>query len=272
MPISRLSIPVRKQAGYSLLMVVFMVATILIMAAASAPNILTQGRREREEETVWRGEQYQRAIGLYFRKFGRYPTKIEDLTKQTNGVRFLRKAYKDPMNTQDGSWRFIYVGPNGQLIGSLRHTSLLQGLLTAPPVPGASPFGAVSQPAPPPGAAAFGAGQPNSALGAPPGAPAPNPLESQPQPLEGATIGGNIIGVGSKVKQSSLRIYEGGDTYEQWEFIWNPNQQGQALPATLPSNPATPGTTPPGGMPAPGVTTVPGAPPPPATTTPTTFP
>src|ERR1700687_3955490 len=120
----------RKQAGYTLLMVVFMVATMIIFAAAVAPNLLTQGRREKEEEVVWRGQQYERAIGLYYRKFGKYPTKIEDLTKQTNGVRFLRQAYKDPMNKDDGSWRFIYVGPNGQLIGSLRQTSLLQGALS----------------------------------------------------------------------------------------------------------------------------------------------
>ena len=75
---------------------------------------------------MWRGEQYERAIGMYFQKFGRYPTKIDDLTKQTNGVRFLRQAYTDPMNKEDGCWRFIYVGPNGQLIGSLHGTSLLQ--------------------------------------------------------------------------------------------------------------------------------------------------
>ena len=120
MPISRNNARRRKQAGYSLLMVVFLVATMLILAAAAVPNILVQGRREREEEMIWRGEQYERAIGMYFSKFGRYPTKIDDLTKQTNGIRFLRQAYTDPMNKEDGSWRFIYVGPNGQLIGSLR--------------------------------------------------------------------------------------------------------------------------------------------------------
>ena len=128
------------EAGYSLLMVVFLVATSLVVSAAVATNVLTQGRREREEETVWRGEQYERAIGLYFRKFGRYPTKIDDLTKQTNGVRFLRQAYTEPMNREDGSWRFIYVGPNGQLIGSLRSQSLLQNALTS--LPGGSSLGA----------------------------------------------------------------------------------------------------------------------------------
>ncbi|HEX3372073.1 MAG TPA: type II secretion system protein, partial [Candidatus Acidoferrales bacterium] len=100
-----------REAGFTLLMVVFLVAIMSITALAVAPNLLTEGRREKEADMIWRGEQYQRAILLYYRKFGKYPTKIEDLTKQTNGVRFLRQAYTDPMNKDDGSWRFIYVGP-----------------------------------------------------------------------------------------------------------------------------------------------------------------
>ena len=59
-----------------MLMVVFMVAAMIILAAAAAPNVLTQGRREKEAEMVWRGQQYARAIGLYYRKFGKYPTKL----------------------------------------------------------------------------------------------------------------------------------------------------------------------------------------------------
>src|ERR1035438_6085120 len=149
MPILKHNLRRSRQSGYSLVMVIFLVATIIILTAVASPSILTQGRREREAETVWRGEQYERAIGLYFRKFGRYPTKVDDLTKQTNGVRFLRKAYTDPMNKDDGSWRFIYVGPNGQLIGSLRSQSLLQGVLTAPTLPGASLQGLGAQLAPP---------------------------------------------------------------------------------------------------------------------------
>jgi type II secretory pathway pseudopilin PulG len=132
----------RDQAGYSLLMVIFIVATMIILASAATLKIDTQGRRERETEMVWRGRQYERAIGMYYRKFGKYPTKVDDLVNQTNGIRFLRKAYKDPMNKEDGSWRFIYVGPNGQLIGSKRQISLLQSVLsTAAPPGGSSPFG-----------------------------------------------------------------------------------------------------------------------------------
>ena len=279
MPHSRNNSRRQKQAGYSLLMAIFMVATMLLLTSAAALRIDTQGRRVREAELVWRGEQYRRAIGLYFRKFGKYPTKVDDLVKQTNGVRFLRQAYAEPMNKEDGSWRFIYVGPGGQLIGSLRRTSLLQSVISTPTQPaGATPFGLGSQAGSvfgaTPGASGanpFGAGgvqgqsgqSTNSAL-------TPNPLSSsQPQPLEGAVIGGNIIGVASKVKQSSMRVYQGGDTYELWEFIWNPQQQvaipGQGLGgAPNPNIPAGP-TTAPGvpvpGQPPPGVAPGPGNPP-----------
>ena len=254
MPISRTKTRRRSDAGYTLLMVVFMAATVLILAAATAPNLLTEGRREREAEMAWRGEQYERAIGLFFQKTGRYPTKIEDLTSQTNGVRFLRKAYKDPMNTEDGSWRFIYVGPNGELIGSLMHASLMQigpaapALAAGPSAAGVPPGGAPS------GAATFSAGgtapsttpQSGTAAAQQPGAVSPNPLESQPQSLEGDVIGGNIIGVASKVKMPSLRIYEGGTTYQKWEFIWNPNQNGlmPGTPMPVQQAPVAPGMTP----------------------------
>jgi hypothetical protein len=275
------------QSGYTMLMVVFMVATMIIFATVVAPNLLTQGRRERETEMVWRGEQYERAIGLYYRKFGKYPTKIEDLTKQTNGVRFLRQAYNDPMNKDDGSWRFIYVGPNGQLIGSVRHSSVLQAL-TPPPTalsgasslsgPG-SGLGAVLsgalQPSNSPNNPPGGAPTPGSGTTGPPGAPsagqpgtqtngapAPDSLESQPQPLEGAVIGGNIIGIGSKIQQPSIRVYEGGDTYQQWEFIWNPTQMS-AIPGQNSVNPVVPTTQTP--TQAPGQTPqVPAVNPPPA--------
>jgi len=219
-------------------MVVFMVAAMIIAAAAAAPNILTQGRREKETEMVWRGQQYVRAIGLYYRKFGKYPTKVEDLTKQTNGVRFLRQAYTDPMNKDDGSWRFIYVGPNGQLIGSLRQTSLLQTALTTPGMGALSALGGGLQPLSPPALTtganqAPGIGQPGQQQNP---AAAPNSLQSQLQPLTGPVLGGNIIGVGSKMKQPSLRIYLGGETYQEWEFIWNPTGQ-IALPLQAPVNP-----------------------------------
>src|SRR5271168_4338782 len=99
------------EAGYTLLFAVFLAASMLIMLTVVSLKITTQGQREQEEEMVWRGHQYERGIRRYVQKFGRYPTKIDDMVKATSGVRYMREAYKDPMNKADGSWRFIYVTP-----------------------------------------------------------------------------------------------------------------------------------------------------------------
>src|SRR5882762_7075630 len=117
----------RGERGYALLMVVFLVTLLLISVVAVAPNILTEGKREKEKEMVWRGKQYARGVKLYYRKMGRFPTSLDDLTKpKTGSLRFMRQAYKDPMNKEDGAWRLIYVGAAGQLIGSLKPRQNLQ--------------------------------------------------------------------------------------------------------------------------------------------------
>src|SRR5260370_34956795 len=128
------SVPMRRnmrgQEGYALTLVIFMLALIVIASVAAAPDVITNGRREREEEMIWRGNQYVRGIRLYVRYYQmhggttRFPTSMEDLTKNKGGIRFMRQAYKDPVNPVDGSWRMIYVGPNGQLIGSLKSRPL----------------------------------------------------------------------------------------------------------------------------------------------------
>jgi hypothetical protein len=120
----------RGQDGYALSLVVFLLALIAIASVAAAPNVIINGRREKELEMIWRGKQYVRGIRLYVRYYQmhggttRFPTSMEDLTKNKVGLRFMRQAYKDPVNAVDGSWRLIYVGPNGQLIGSLKSRPL----------------------------------------------------------------------------------------------------------------------------------------------------
>ena len=181
LPLPSRLIPARNrsgQEGYTLLFAVFLVAVMMITLTTAALKIETQGQREREEEMVWRGHQYERGIRRYVAKFGRYPTKIDDLVKATSGVRYMREAYKDPTNKEDGSWRFIYVTPAGQLIGSVRYTSLIQmalmdkmaqfggaaaaGLAGMPGSPvGTSPFSSTS---PFGGSSAFG-NQGSSAFG-----------------------------------------------------------------------------------------------------------
>jgi uncharacterized membrane protein YgcG len=110
----------RGQKGYALLLVLFFLALLALGTIAATPSAITSGQRDKEEEMVWRGRQYVRGIRLYYQKTHRFPTQLEDLYKSKTGIRFMRQAYKDPMNPVDGSWRLIYVGPNGQLIGSLK--------------------------------------------------------------------------------------------------------------------------------------------------------
>src|ERR1700691_2088150 len=88
------------QHGYVLLTRLLMVAMMIIAAGAVVQTIAFQIKRDREEEMVHRGVQYARAIRSYYKKFGRYPTKIEDL-ESANNLRFLRKRYKDPITGKD---------------------------------------------------------------------------------------------------------------------------------------------------------------------------
>src|ERR1700675_309701 len=111
----------RGQQGFALMMVMLLTTLVLLSAIVAAPYVRTERQREREEEMIWRGKQYIRGIKLFYRKNGRFPTSVDDLIKPKVGsVRYMRQAYKDPMNKEDGAWRMIYVGPAGQLIGSLK--------------------------------------------------------------------------------------------------------------------------------------------------------
>src|SRR6202142_22605 len=113
----------RNQGGYALLLVVFLTALLVVSTTSIGLKILTEGKREKEQEMIWRGKQYTRGIKMYYRKLGRFPNSLDDLTKPKIGnIRFMRQAYKDPMNKEDGSWRLIYVGPAGNLIGSLNQS------------------------------------------------------------------------------------------------------------------------------------------------------
>src|ERR1700737_925447 len=107
--------PSQRQRGYILLTLMLVVALLAIAALAVAPDLAFETRRDREEELIHRGVQYSRAVRAYFKKFGRYPTKLEDL-ESANNLRFLRKRYKDPVNGQD--FKLLHFG-EVKMLGSL---------------------------------------------------------------------------------------------------------------------------------------------------------
>lgn len=229
---SRVCAPRRRNAGYALLLILFFVAVMGITAAAVAPSALQQGRREREEELIWRGEQYARAVRLFFRKNGRFPNSTEEMAKPgPNGLRYLRQEYKDPMNPTDGSWRFLRVGPGGLLLGSVRD----RGPFSIKP-----PSDTSSQPAKTPSRPEDPKGE--GVRSDPTLAPTP----STPAPFGSDSPGvGPIIGVASKNPRRSIKIYDGGETYREWEFFWDPSKEvavpGQPGVPQVPQTPRRPG-------------------------------
>ncbi|HEX9222163.1 MAG TPA: hypothetical protein VF860_02415 [Candidatus Acidoferrales bacterium] len=269
----------RAQSGYALLMVVFMAALMIITAAAIQINFLTQGRREKEDELIWRGQQYARGVRLFFRKNGRFPTSLDDLIKPgIGGVRYMRKAYKEPMNTVDGSWRLLYVGPAGQIIGSVKANPGGSIFPAAPaPRPGGAQAGTTAAPLGSTGGNAGGEassgtapGQPQSAgSGSPQTANTSSQQPSSQQPsafgTDGTIIGGNIIGVASKINRNSIKVYDSATTYRAWEFIYNPSKDvtpiGQTGVAVGTPNNQAPGTNPASGT-MPGSANPPPNPPP----------
>ena len=91
-----------EEQGFMLVGLIVAIFFVLLALSVAAPKMAQELRREREVEAVHRGNQYVRAIRLYYRKFGHYPGSIEQLEK-TNNIRFLRQRYVDPM-TGKADW------------------------------------------------------------------------------------------------------------------------------------------------------------------------
>jgi len=87
-------------------MVFLMAAIIAIMLYQQLPRVAFETEREKEQLLIDRGEQYIRAIQLYYIANNRqFPTSIEDLEKREK--RFLRRRYIDPYTGKD-EWRIIH--------------------------------------------------------------------------------------------------------------------------------------------------------------------
>ncbi len=228
-------LPRSRESGYAMVMALLMVAAFVIGSQVVLQHLATQGRRQREERTKWCGEQYIRAIRLFYRKTGRYPQSLDELKEGIPGVHFLRiEAYKYPMNPDD-EWRLIYVNGAGQIIGSMRYATQAQmaflitnrmqpwqtggqpGQSAQPGATDSSPAGSSGASGTPvddgcgpplPGAAVAGgqspAGQatpgtgPNSSTGQPLSGQPVNPYAGlQPTgPVDGPVIGAFLTGVG----------------------------------------------------------------------------
>jgi type II secretory pathway pseudopilin PulG len=122
----------RRQQGFSYVVVMFLVAILSIIAVRALETTSTAERRDKEVELLWRGMAYRDAILDYYVNAPgtaqSYPQKLNDLlydSRFTIPRRHLRKLYRDPM-VADGEWELVR-NDAGDLIG-VRSRSTLQPL------------------------------------------------------------------------------------------------------------------------------------------------
>jgi len=84
--------------GYAMAALIIGLAVMAILMSAAMPVWRQLAQREKEEELVFRGEQYAHAIGMFQRRTANaYPPSLDVLVQQ----KFLRKKYKDPITNDD---------------------------------------------------------------------------------------------------------------------------------------------------------------------------
>lgn len=256
------------EQGFLLLGLIVAIFLILLALSVAAPKMARELRREREVETVHRGDQYVRAIQLYYRKFGHYPGSMEQLSK-TNGMRFLRQNYIDPL-TGKADWRIIKVGENkttvkgffGKPLAGLPTSGLgsAAGMASSFGTPGATTTGpgaqggAFGSPSPM-GSPLGGTSSPTSGIGSPgigsPGTGMNSPSTSntaggEAGPASSSSGGlqstsassftgssGPFIGVGLVKEGDSIITLNEQSTYNTWEFIYDPRIEQLKAKAAL---------------------------------------
>jgi type II secretory pathway pseudopilin PulG len=199
-------------------------AVMSVILGVAMPVWRTVVQREKEEELIFRGRQYARAIQLYQRKYASaYPASVDVLVEQ----KFLRKKYKDPM-TKSGEFEILYQGTLAQ-----RQAAAMAGRGGTTPGmqpgmrPGVQPATSAGQ--------AGAAGQMATPAGSAFGSQVAGPQ-------------GGVVGVASKSKEKSFRVLDGRSAYNEWQFVFVPAQVTRPGPAGSTGRGGQPGQTQPGGQ------------------------
>ena len=192
-----------------------------IVMTVALPVWHTAMRREREAELIFRGQQYARAVMLYQRRFpGAAPPNLDILLNE----HLLRKKYKDPITNDD----FQLVGAADALAMQGPSGGGAPGLTPpgSPPRPGLGTGGAfgasgTSQRPGSTGASPLSAGGPGQSTAASAARPGDQLASAFGRPSASApgTAAGGIMGVVSKSKDTSLRLYNGRNKYNEWVFV-----------------------------------------------------
>lgn len=103
----------RRQTGFSYVMVMFMVAVLSIVSVRALETTLTRERRDKEAQLLEVGTAYMNAIRQYYAEAPgtakSYPMQLKDLLydgRLTRPTRPLRKLFRDPV-TGSGEWGLV---------------------------------------------------------------------------------------------------------------------------------------------------------------------
>jgi len=242
----------RQEGGYVLLAILFALTLLIIGLAAAAPRAASAVQRTKEGELIRRGEQYALALRRFYKKFGRYPSSIDQL-ENTNNIRFLRRRYLDPLTGKD-DWTPIQFGQARPALGFFGRKVTNTGGLS-PSGPGLGPStigtglggstdsgsgnsassGSSSSSNPSSSSASAGATGATGTSGGPSGptGTAGNPISSDQ--LSGRTFGGGaIVGVSVPSTKESLKEFQQKNHYNEWQFVYDPTMDPtlRGLPGT----------------------------------------
>lgn len=230
--------PQNPQRGYLLLTLMLVFALIAMTHLVVLQNLIHQVQRDREEELCHRGTEYMRAIRRYHRAMGRYPTSLQDL-EGSNGKRFIRKLYKDPMSRdaktgQEREFKLLHpqdVVLNGSLSqqgGEKWQESLSGNLKSADSSDDENQTqDSASEPSDSSDATTTDSAKPAAKANKP--SAAANGTSAAPG--SGFQFEGNapIIGVASTNKAKTIREFNKKNHYDEWYFIYDASVQSIGL-------------------------------------------
>jgi len=111
-----------RDGGFTYIGVLVLIAVMGVVLASTGEIWHTVRKREKEQELLYVGDQFRRAVKQFYRhsppQARRYPMSLEELLKDPRypGIqRYIRKIYPDPM-TGSTEWGLI-KGPDEQIYG-----------------------------------------------------------------------------------------------------------------------------------------------------------
>lgn len=182
-------------------------SVMAVLMGVALPVWNKQAQREREEEYLFRAHEYARGILKFQRKAGpgTLPPTLDLLVEQ----RFVRRKYKDPLTGQDFQPVYQTAGPIGGSGG------VAGGFGNTPPGGAGGAGGTTST-------GGFGSGTSTQQTGG-------TSTTGQTAAMPGAPV----IGVVSKSKATSIKIWNGRTRYDQWAVTYQDVRPGKGLPPDI---------------------------------------